>query len=70
MTVELKFQLPEDEEQMHVAIQAMSYWRVLSDINEYLRTEIKYHDRTEYQEVRDKLYELMEEHHINLDMVS
>ena len=37
------------------------FYNCLWDLDQWLRSEIKYHDREVLQEVRDKLYEIMSE---------
>ena len=68
MKATLTFKLPEDEEEFQNATKGSSYRLALWDLDQFLRNYIKYpkecvsDDRLEaYQEVRDKLYSLLNE---------
>jgi hypothetical protein len=72
----LEFNLPEDQQEYDLANNALNFWRVLYEIDQELRAKTKYaaddlpQDKYDaYQEIRDKLHELMRESHVDLDMV-
>ena len=65
----LEFNLPEDRDEYKAASNAMNFYLTCLDLDKWLRGEIKYKNRNELQEVRDKLYEIMEYRNINLDMI-
>ena len=64
----LEFDLNEpDEREEHLrCVRALDLCLVLWDFDQILRSEIKYNDK-DWQEVRDKLTEIMDEHGVNLD---
>jgi hypothetical protein len=72
----LEFNLPDDQQDFEMASNAMKFWSVLYELDQDLRAKTKYasddlpQDKYDaYQEVRDKLYELMSENLISFDMV-
>lgn len=72
----LEFNLPDDQQEYELANSGLSFWNVLWELDQELRTKTKYasdglpKDKYEaYQEIRDKLYELMNENNVNLEMV-
>ena len=71
MEATLKFNLPEENEEFNTAVNANNYKNALSELNEYLRNEIKWgsdENKSEIaQEVRDELYRLMSENNIIID---
>ena len=62
----LEFNLPEDQEEFSNASKAGAMLGVLWDFDQWLRSEIKYRDRNELQEVRDKFYEFLQADGIEL----
>ena len=56
----LEFNLPEDEEEHQASFYGMQWKSVVWEFDEYLRTEIKYANKEEYQELRDKLHHELE----------
>lgn len=67
----LEFNLPEDKEEFKLANQATSYYLVIEDIDNYLRSRIKYEQNSEevekvLQEVREKLYEIISENNLSI----
>jgi hypothetical protein len=67
----LKFNLPEEQEEFELASNAVKYSIVLSDIDNYLRSKIKYGDLAEgeykiYQEVREQLWQHIQDQNIQL----
>ena len=72
----LEFNLPDDQQDFEMASNAMKFWSVLWELDQDLRAKTKYapddlpEDKYDaYQEVRDKLYDLMSENLISFDMV-
>jgi hypothetical protein len=72
----LEFNLPDDDQEYDLANNALNFWRVLYELDQELRAKTKYapddlpQDKYDaYQEIRDKLHELMRESHVDLDMV-
>ena len=72
----LEFNLPDDQQEFDLANSGLKFWSVLWELDQDLRAKTKYapddlpQDKYDaYQEVRDKLYELMSESNITFDMV-
>jgi hypothetical protein len=72
----LEFNLPDDQQEYDLANNGLNFWRVLYELDQELRAKTKYapddlpqHKYDAYQEIRDKLHELMRESHVDLDMV-
>ena len=72
----LEFNLPDDQQDYDLANNGLNFWRVLYELDQELRAKTKYapddlpQDKYDaYQEIRDKIYELMSENNVNLDMV-
>ena len=72
----LEFNLPDDDQEYDLANNAMRFWNVLWELDQELRANTKYapddmtdEDYDAYQKIRDKLYELMRENNVSLDMV-
>lgn len=72
MKAVLKFNLPEDKYEWENAIRADAMFCALWDISQELRTLWKYEELSEeewnmVERIRDKFYEILQEHNINLD---
>ena len=72
----LEFNLPDDDQEYTLANNASNFWSVLWELDQDLRAKTKYasddlpQDKYDaYQEVRDKLRELMSESNVSFDMV-
>ena len=65
--VTIKYTLPEEERNFKLAINASAMYSILWDLDQWLRSEIKYREQDVLQPARDKLYELMEEHTFNIN---
>jgi hypothetical protein len=63
----LSFTLPEESAEFKQACSASDWIGLVWDLDQWLRSEIKYHDRNELQPARDKLYELLDEANLTLD---
>ena len=48
-------------------MKATTYLIALWDLDQWLRSEIKYSNKNEYQPVRDELYNILENNGISLD---
>ena len=76
MNCKLEFDLPEDQDSMTLALNGSKYWLCLWDLDNWLRGLLKYDETLgeenakQYQEVRDKLREIMEDHGVSLEDVS
>jgi len=64
------FDLPEERYEYALAYHGSDFYSCLSDLDEWLRNEIKHGDKHELQPARDKLHEIMESRSVSLDMVS
>ena len=54
---------------LYMAYYGREMYFVLWELDQYLRSEIKYKNREELQDVRDKLYELMEDNGVDFNRV-
>jgi len=66
----LEFTLPEENEEFKTAQNGANYSIALWDLDQYLRSKLKYEELSEeqhqaYQDIRGKLYELMQERDID-----
>ena len=64
----LKFNLPEDNQEFELSTKASKMYCTLWELDQWLRSEIKYGGREELDEVRDKLREIMNDNRIDFDM--
>ena len=70
MKATLEFNLPEENSEYAMYQNAGKYHSVLWDLKTYLRNKLKYEEPTEtsekvYTEIRDKLFELLNEQGIS-----
>lgn len=72
----LEFNLPDDQVEFDLANNGRNFWSVLWELDQDLRAKTKYapddlpQDKYDaYQEIRDKLYELLSENNVSFDMV-
>jgi hypothetical protein len=75
MEATLKFDLPEERDDHIVAVHAADLYLTLLDMDNWLRNKLKYgHDLKTADEAleiaRDKLFDVMEDRGVNLDMMS
>jgi hypothetical protein len=69
----ITFTLPEEQQDFHDAVHASDYKLVLWDLDQKLRSEIKYNDKldhkteTAYQTVRDMLHGYLDDYGVSLD---
>jgi hypothetical protein len=71
MKATLEFNLPDDDQGFYLAINGLNFWTVLYDLDQELRAKTKYapddmpQDKyNAYNEIRDRLYELMNQSNI------
>lgn len=71
----LEFNLPDDQHEYELANKAFSLWHVLWELDQDLRAKTKYapdnlpEDKYDaYEEIREKLHELMNENNVSLDI--
>jgi hypothetical protein len=55
--------------ELYMAYNGDNLFFALWDLDQWLRGEIKYNDKEEFQVVRDKLHEYMDEHNIDFEHV-
>lgn len=72
MKAKLTFNLPEDKYEWENAIRADAMFCALWDLSQELRTLWKYEELSEeewnmVERIRDKFYEILSDHNINLD---
>ena len=72
-----EFNLPDDQQEYELANKAFSLWHVLWELDQELRAKTKYapdnlpHDKYDaYEEIREKLHELMNENNVSLDILN
>ena len=65
----LEFNLPEDNQEFELTSKALKMYSTLWDFDIWLRSEIKYNNQEQYEPVRDKLREFMNDNRIDFDMV-
>lgn len=63
MLATIKFKLPEEQEDFELALNGSKYKRALDELDEYLRSQVKYAELTEeshnlHVEIRAKLWEI------------
>jgi hypothetical protein len=64
----LIFDIPDEQEEYDTHVHGIDYYCVLWDFDQWLRAKIKYEDQEQIsvQEVRDKLYEFLNEKDVSL----
>ena len=69
MESNIKFDLEDSDDAMaHLrCIKSLELVLVIWDMDQWLRNEVKHHGKEGYQEVRDHLWSIMNEHGIILD---
>ena len=73
MKVILRFDLPDDQRDYEIAIQAPKIQSFLLDFSQQLRSWYKYHHDFKdaddaLNKIRDEFYRLLNEHNINIDL--
>ena len=64
----LEFNLPEDNQEFELHTKALKMYSTLWDFDVWLRAEIKYNNQEQYEPVREKLREIMNDNRIDFDM--
>lgn len=69
----LEFELPEENHEHRIALDGISYYQILRELDEYLRGQLKYKrdqlsDDTAkaYEDVRDKMNEFQRDHDVSI----
>lgn len=69
-TAMLKFNLPDEQSEFYYSTKGFDSFYCLWDLDQFLRNEIKYKDKpADALEIRDKLYEIMEERRVSFEEV-
>lgn len=68
MKATLVFELPEEQDEFTLANRGKDLYGILWEFDQWLRSEIKYNNK-DYQNVRDKLYEIMNREFFSFDEV-
>ncbi len=69
----ITFTLPEEQLDFHDAVHASDYKAILWDLDQRLRSKLKYDDTldnisaTAYQDARDMLHELLNDYGVSID---
>lgn len=61
MKATLEFSLPEETEEHDAAVNGARWASAMWDLDQWLRAEVKYQGKNEYQPVRDMLHEIINE---------
>lgn len=69
----LQFDLPQEEADHRAAVQARDVLQVLTELDRWLRNELKHGDRPELEEhglqrCRDKMWDLIDDNNVDLDL--
>ncbi len=57
----------EDKTEFEHAFKGLDYLLALWDMDQWLRSQVKYQGREEFQEVREQLHEILHDSNIDLD---
>jgi len=66
MKATLEFNLPDENSEYRTAFHAPGMFCVLWDFDQWLREQIKYHDKP-YEDIRKKLWECLENNRVSLE---
>lgn len=71
MKTTLEFNLPEDREELKLAMNAASYYVALVDLQDLIRARLKYGNPSEaelkiYEELRDDFHRILSNHDLSL----
>ena len=64
----LEFNLPEENQEFELHTKASKMYCTLWEFDQWLRSEIKYNGKEQYEPVREKLREFMNDNRIDFDM--
>ena len=59
----------DDRNEYEIAFHGLDFLMALWEMDQWLRSEIKYAQKEQYQPVREKLFEILEDNGVNLDML-
>jgi hypothetical protein len=69
----LKFNLPDDQDDFDTAVNGAKWWLAMYELNQYLRSKIKYSEEgmsddtyKALEETRDQLYKILQENSLKL----
>jgi hypothetical protein len=62
----MKFKLPEENGEFNLYHNGPTYYDILWEFDQWLRTQIKHNNKNEFQEVRDQLWDLLDEEDVKL----
>ena len=60
--ITVTYDLPDERPEFEEACDAGNFRSIIRDLDNWLRSEIKHQDKDEFQPVRDKLYQLIDEY--------
>jgi hypothetical protein len=60
-SLSFEFEIPEEREEYETVVQAADWKAAALDMDRWLRDQIKYLGKTQYQQVRDKLLVILDE---------
>ena len=66
MKAVLEFNLPEDQDDFNYATNGFNYYMVLSEMDQWLRSEYKYNDNEPMYKVREKLNSICNENNVKI----
>ena len=64
MKATLTYDLPEEQEEFKLACDGVKWSLVAWDLDQWLRSEIKYQEQNKLQPARDKLYEFVDKYEL------
>ena len=64
-----KFQT-KDKHEAWMMLHSMDLYFALWDIDQHLRSEIKYNDKEEYEPIREELHDIMTGHKVDFNHIS
>lgn len=63
----LRFNLPEETEEHQTATDGGKWKSLVWNLDQWLRNEIKYNGKNEYQPVRDMIHEMLNDASLNIE---
>lgn len=64
--VTIEFDSVEDAEELKITMNAVQWYSVVHELDQELRSMVKYKNLEYAQEIRDKLYEIMNQNEVSL----
>ncbi len=65
----IKFDLLEEDVEFKWCINGYKTASIIWELDQWLRSEIKHQDKNEYQSVREKLHELIQDEDLTIDSI-